>query len=77
MLPLRVTDKLIKLSLSEQVTAVEFTKVRRQYLAFTLDKISNSGELKGILKSWILFCAGGDDRNTYSFVSVYVSCTQS
>ena len=38
--------KLIKLSLVEQVTAVEFTKIRRQYLAFTLDKIGNSGELK-------------------------------
>ena len=43
---LRVIYKLINLSLFEQVTAIEFTKIRRQYLAFTLDKISNSGELK-------------------------------
>ena len=63
----------IKLSLFEQVTAVEFTKIRNQFLAFTLYKISNSGELRGISKSWI--CAGADDRNTFSFVCV--SCTQS
>ena len=46
-------SRLINLSLFEQVTAVEFTKMRKQYLAFTLDKIGNSGELKGVLKSWI------------------------
>ena len=46
--PLRVINKLIKLSLFEQVTGDEFAKIRRQYLAFTLDKINHSGELTGI-----------------------------
>ena len=48
--PLRVINKLIKLSLFEQVTVDEFAKIRRQYQAFTLDKINNSGELTGISK---------------------------
>ena len=72
-LPLRVTYGLIKLSLFEQVTAVEFTKIRRQYLAFTLDKISNPGELKGISKLSILFSAGAVDRNAFS-LSVSSAC---
>ena len=46
--PLRVINKLIKLSLFEQVTGDEFAKIRRQYLAFTLDKRNHSGELTGI-----------------------------
>ena len=71
-LPLRVSYKLIKLSLFEQVTAVEFTKIRKQCLAFTLDKISNSGELQRISKLSIWFSASPFDRNTVSFV--YVSC---
>ena len=46
--PLRVINKPIKLSLFEQVTGDEFAKIRRQYLAFTLDKRNHSGELTGI-----------------------------
>ena len=46
--PLRDINKLIKLSLFEQVTGDEFAKIRRQYLAFTLDKRNHSGELTGI-----------------------------
>ena len=33
-LPLRVTYKLLKFSLFEQATAVEFTKICRQFLAY-------------------------------------------
>ena len=77
-LPLRVSYKLIKLSLFEQVTAVEFTKIRKQCLAFTLDKISNSGELQRISKLSIWFSASPFDRNTFSFVCVSCgACTQS
>ena len=77
-LPLRVIYKLIKLSLFEQVTAVEFTKIRKQCLAFTLDRISNSGELQKISKLSIWFSKSPFDRNTFSFVCVSRgACTQS
>ena len=75
-LPLRVTYKLLKFSLFEQATAVEFTKIRSQYLAFTLNKISNSWELKVISKLSIWFSASADDRNTFSFVCTSC-CTSS
>ena len=64
---LRVTYTLIRLSLLQQVTAVEFTKIRGQNLEITLDKISNSWELKGISKLSIWFIASVNDRNTFSF----------
>ena len=44
-----------------------FTKIRGQYLEITLDKISNSWELKGISKLSIWFIASIDDRNAFSF----------
>ena len=46
----RVTLKLINPRFFEQVTAVEFAKIFRQYLAFTLNNMSDSGELKRICK---------------------------
>ena len=61
-----------------QVTVVEFTKIRRQPLEFTLDKISNSRELNGISKLSIWSCASADHRNTFSFICVSCgACTQS
>ena len=51
-------------------------EIRRQFLAFTLEKISNSGEVKGISKLSIWCSARADDRNTFSFVCVWCeTCT--
>ena len=53
-------------------------EIRRQFLAFTLEKISNSGEVKGISKLSIWCSARADDRNTFSFVCVWCeTCTPS